>query len=133
MGCYGMGAGRILASIIEQHNDEHGIIFPMNVAPYQVAIVLIDNKDENMVKVADNLYETLRNKKIDVIYDNRDERPGIKFKDMDLIGIPIRITVGKKVNDNLVEIKLRSKKESIDIEINEVIDKVINYIKEQTK
>ena len=133
MGCYGMGAGRILASIIEQHNDEHGIIFPMNVAPYQVAIVLIDNKDENMVKVADNLYETLRSKKIDVIYDNRDERPGIKFKDMDLIGIPIRITVGKKVNDNLVEIKLRCEKESIDIEINEVIDKVINYIKDQTK
>ena len=107
MGCYGLGIGRILASIIEQNNDENGIIFPSSIAPYEVCLVLIDSKDELQNKIANQIYDELKNKGVDVLLDDRDERPGVKFKDMDLIGIPLRITIGKKVNDNLVEFKER--------------------------
>ncbi len=129
MGCYGMGAGRILASIIEQNNDEYGIIFPKEVAPYQVCIVLIDNKDKLQESISESIYNKLQDKGIEVLLDNRDERPGIKFKDMDLIGIPLRITIGKKVNDNLVEVKERNNKDNKEININEIEEYVINYLK----
>jgi len=129
MGCYGLGIGRILASIIEQNNDESGMILPMSIAPFEVSVVLIDSKDEEQVRIAENIYNELKELGIDVLFDNRDERPGVKFKDMDLIGIPLRITVGKKINDNLVELKERSSKEFIDISIDEVIDYVSKYVK----
>ena len=132
MGCYGIGIGRILAAIIEQNNDENGIILPMNIAPYQVSIVLINDKDEKQVDVANNLYQELTKKGIEVILDNRNERPGVKFKDMDLIGIPLRITVGKKIDENKVELKQRKEKESIDIEINNVYEIISKLINEQS-
>jgi len=132
MGCYGIGIGRILAAIIEQNNDENGIILPMNIAPYQVSIVLINDKDEKQVEVANNLYQELTKKGIEVILDNRNERPGVKFKDMDLIGIPLRITVGKKIDENKVELKQRKEKESIDIEINNVYEIISKLINEQS-
>lgn len=124
MGCYGIGAGRILASIIEQNNDDKGIKFPLSVAPYKVAICALNTKDEECMKVSNNIYETLKQNNIDVLLDDRNERPGIKFNDMDLIGIPIRIVVGKKVNEGLVEIKLRNETESKDIKIEDIT----NYI-----
>lgn len=124
MGCYGIGAGRILASIIEQNNDEKGIIFPLSVAPYKVAICALNTKDEECIKISNNIYDNLKQKGIDVLLDDRNERPGIKFNDMDLIGIPIRIVVGKKVNEGLVEIKLRNETESKDIKIEDIT----NYI-----
>ena len=117
MGCYGLGIGRILASIIEQNNDENGIIFPLSIAPYQVCIVVIDMKNEEQVNIANKLYEDLKSNGIDVLLDDREERPGVKFKDMDLIGIPLRITVGKKVNDNIVEVKERTNSEFTEIKI----------------
>lgn len=126
MGCYGIGAGRILASIIEQNNDEKGIIFPLSVAPYKVAICALNTKDEECMKVSNNIYETLKQNNIDVLLDDRNERPGIKFNDMDLIGIPIRIVVGKKVNEGLVELKLRNETDSKDIKIEDIT----NYINE---
>ena len=132
MGCYGIGIGRILAAIIEQNYDENGIILPMNIAPYQVSIVLINDKDEKQVEVANNLYQELTKKGIEVILDNRNERPGVKFKDMDLIGIPLRITVGKKIDENKVELKQRKEKESIDIEINNVYEIISKLINEQS-
>ena len=132
MGCYGIGIGRILAAIIEQNNDENGIILPMNIAPYQVSIVLINDKDEKQVEVANNLYQDLTSKGIEVILDNRNERPGVKFKDMDLIGVPLRITVGKKIDENKVELKQRKEKESIDIEINNVYEIISKIIAEQS-
>ena len=132
MGCYGIGIGRILAAIIEQNNDENGIILPMNIAPYQVSIVLINDKDEKQVEVANNLYQELTSKGIEVVLDNRNERPGVKFKDMDLIGIPLRITVGKKIDENKVELKQRKEKESIDIEINNVYEIISKIITEQS-
>ncbi len=132
MGCYGIGIGRIMAAIVEQNNDENGIILPMNIAPYHVSIVLINDKDKKQVKVAEKLYNDLTKKGIEVILDNRNERPGVKFKDMDLIGIPIRITVGKKVEEDQVELKLRTDKESTDINIKDVYKTVSKIIKEKT-
>ena len=133
MGCYGIGPGRVLASIIEQNNDENGMILPMNIAPYQVSIVQIDMNNEEQTKIAEKLYEDLTNAGIEVIYDDRDERPGVKFKDMELIGIPLRITVGKKVVDNQVEWRERTSTESIDVDIQEVVNKVEKYVKDGLK
>ena len=133
MGCYGIGAGRVLASIIEQNNDENGMILPMNIAPYQVALVQIDMTNEEQTKVAEKLYEELTNAGIEVIYDDRDERPGVKFKDMELIGIPLRITVGKKVVDNQVEWKERKTGNGFDLDIKDVVNKVTTYVKDNLK
>ena len=129
MGCYGIGPGRVLASIIEQNNDENGMILPMEIAPYKVSIVVVNKDDEAQMKVAEEIYNNLNEEKIDVMLDDRDERPGVKFKDMDLIGIPVRITVGKKVNENMVEFKLRKESEIELVEINNVIEKVKATIK----
>lgn len=129
MGCYGIGIERIIAAVVEQNNDEKGIIWPMNIAPYKVCIVLISNKDEKQVEVANNLYNELSNLGIDTILDDRNERPGVKFNDMDLIGIPIRITVGKKVEENKLEFKLRNSNEVEEIEIKDIINKIEATIK----
>ena len=133
MGCYGIGPGRVLASIIEQNNDENGMIFPLNIAPFQVALVQIDMKNEEQTKVAEQLYEELTNAGIEVIYDDRDERPGVKFKDMELIGIPLRITVGKKIVDNQVEWKERKTGNGFDLDIKDVVNQVTTYIKDNLK
>lgn len=126
MGCYGFGLERCMASIVEQHNDENGIIWPMSVAPYHVGIVIVNVKDENQVKVANEIYDTLRAAGIDVLLDNRDERVGVKFKDMELIGLPLRITVGKHIVNNEVEFKERTSDN-----INITIDSILNVVKEK--
>lgn len=126
MGSYGIGVERMIAAVVEQNHDEKGIIWPMSIAPYKVAIVLIDPKNEEQSKIANNLYNTLNSIGIEAMLDDRNERPGVKFNDMDLIGIPVRITVGKKVNENKVELKQRKESESTDVDI----DKVVNKIKE---
>jgi prolyl-tRNA synthetase len=122
MGSYGIGLGRIMASLVEQNNDEKGIIWPLNIAPYKVCIVLINSNDELQAKVANDIYEKLSESGIDCLLDDRDERPGVKFNDMDLIGVPIRITVGNKVKENMVELKLRDNDETKDVIINETYD-----------
>lgn len=96
MGSYGIGVERMIAAVVEQNHDDKGIIWPMNIAPYKVCIVLISNKDEKQKQIAEQIYTELQNMGIETILDDRDERPGVKFNDMDLIGIPLRITVGKK-------------------------------------
>ena len=133
MGCYGIGPGRVLAAIIEQNNDENGMILPMNIAPYHVALVQIDMKNEEQTKIAEQLYEELTNKGIEVIYDDRDERPGVKFKDMELIGIPLRITVGKLISENKVEWRERTSTENINVDIKEVVNKVEKFVKDGLK
>ena len=133
MGCYGIGAGRILASVIEQNNDEHGMIFPVNIAPYEVCIVLIDNKDSKQVEVAEKIYQNLKQLEIDVLLDNRDERPGVKFKDMDLIGIPLRLTVGKKIENNLIEVKERISEDYKEMSIDDALEYTNKYIKDNLK
>lgn len=130
MGCYGIGPGRILASVVEQNNDEKGMIFPLSIAPFKVAIAALNTKDEKCMEIANHLYEELNRNGIETLLDDRDERPGVKFNDLDLIGIPIRITIGKKINDNLVEFKLRKDSDSKDIYIEDVVKKVKEYINE---
>lgn len=133
MGSYGIGPGRILASIAEQQNDENGLIFPMNIAPYQVAIIQTDMNNPNQTKIANMLYEELLKNKIDVVYDDREERPGVKFKDIDLIGVPLRITVGKKINENKVELKERKTNIQEDYLISEIVSKIIKKIEDSLK
>ncbi len=133
MGCYGIGVGRILASIIEQNNDEHGMVLPLNVAPYAVSLVQIDMKDDKQSEIAEHIYQELQKRGIEVLFDNRDERPGVKFKDMDLIGIPLRITIGKKINDNIVEFKVRKTGEQKDINIDDIINVTDKFIKDRLR
>ena len=128
MGCYGIGIERILSSIVEQNNDEKGIIWPVNVAPYKVAIVVINPKEEQQLNAGNELYEKLNDMGIDALIDDRTERAGVKFNDMDLIGIPIRITIGKKIGDNIVELKLRNSDEVKECNIENIIDEVKNII-----
>lgn len=122
MGSYGIGVARCMSAIVEQNNDEDGIIWPINVAPYKVAIVVISNKDEEQVNIASELYEYFTKNSVDCILDDRDERPGIKFKDMDLVGIPYRIVVGKKVTNGIVEVKNRKTKEVKEILIKDILN-----------
>lgn len=131
MGSYGIGPGRILASIVEQNNDEAGIIFPIEVAPYEVAIIPVNSKDELQNEIANKMYDELKNAGVDVLLDNRDERPGVKFKDMDLIGIPLKIAVGKKASENIVEAKIRRTNEQKDITTSEVLDFVLKFKKSE--
>jgi prolyl-tRNA synthetase len=128
MGSYGIGLGRCMAAIAEQNNDEKGIIWPMSVAPFKVGIVLINPNDATALKFANELYDYLNNINISVLLDDRDERPGVKFNDMDLIGLPIRITIGKKINENTVEMKLRNSNENIDIKVEDIIFKIKELI-----
>ena len=115
-----------MAAIAEQHNDEHGLIWPKSVAPFQVALVIVSMKDEAQKKAAAELYEQLSAAGFEVLLDDRDERPGVKFKDMDLVGIPCRITLGRKLGEGLVEFKMRDEAESFDVELSKVIDEVKN-------
>ena len=126
MGCYGIGLGRILASVAEQKNDEYGLVWPLEIAPFKVCIVLLNQEGESY---ANKLYEELNKDGIDTLLDDRDERPGVKFNDMDLIGIPIRITIGKKYNEKVVELKLRDEKESKEIKIDNLKDTISKLIK----
>jgi len=128
MGCYGIGVGRTVAAAIEQNNDENGIIFPMSIAPFQVIIVSVKPKNPEIKEASEKIYDDLIDAGIDVILDDRDERPGIKFKDADLIGIPLRITVGAKIKDGLVDIKLRKSQETALLKEEEVVKKVREII-----
>ncbi|NLE57745.1 MAG: proline--tRNA ligase, partial [Planctomycetes bacterium] len=112
MGCYGIGVNRILAAAIETHHDADGICWPMTIAPFEVLIVALDTREENVMSVARKIHDQLSEQGIDVLLDDRDARPGFKFKDADLIGIPVRITVGKKgLTDGVVELKMRDSKD----------------------
>ena len=124
MGCYGIGVTRTMASVIEQNNDENGIIWPMSVAPYHVSVIPVNIKDQGQMEIADKLYKELLDLGIEVLLDDRNERAGVKFKDSEIIGIPIRVTVGKKIVDGQVEFKLRNNGENEVIDIDDVISRV---------
>lgn len=125
MGSYGIGLGRCMAAIVEQNNDEKGIIWPMSIAPFKVCIVIANTKDETQNNLANVLYNNLLDKGIEPLLDDRNERMGIKLNDMDLIGIPVRVIVGKRASENIIELKYRNSSEIFEININNVID----YIK----
>jgi prolyl-tRNA synthetase len=137
MGCYGIGINRIIAAAIEINHDDDGIIFPVSIAPFEVIITCINQDDKKVVDVAEKIYRQLLDKGIEVLLDDRDERAGVKFKDADLIGIPVRVTVGKKsVEKGNVEIKLRTEKKNEIIDIGKAVEKVIaivNALKDKLK
>lgn len=120
MGCYGIGVGRTLAAIIEQNHDEHGIIFPFSVAPFCIYLLPIDLKKPKIASAAERVYQTLKDRGLEVFYDDRDVSPGVKFKDADLIGFPIRITLGKYLKENKVEVRLRRSGETRIVPLNEL-------------
>ena len=129
MGCYGIGVSRTMAAAVEQHSDENGIIWPKNIAPYHVVIVPISAKDESQMAIAEQLYADLQKRGVEVMLDDRKERPGVKFKDADLIGYPVRITVGKKaVEEQVVEYKLRAAAENEVVALADVVEKAVSYI-----
>jgi prolyl-tRNA synthetase len=133
MGCYGIGLDRTLASVIEEHHDEMGIVWPITVAPYHVIIVPI--KYDGLVKeTADKLEAELSSEGIEVLTDDRDERPGVKFNDADLIGIPYRIVIGEKnlnAETPRVEIKHRSQKESRLVDLDKAAKELVAEIKRE--
>ncbi len=131
MGCYGIGVTRTLAAIVEQHHDENGIIWPMSVAPYHVIITLVKPDDEIQAAAAEKIYEALGRAGVEVLLDDRKERPGVKFKDADLLGIPVRITVGKLAGEGKVEYKLRRDAEKEEITIDEAIERAVKIVSEE--
>ncbi len=131
MGCYGIGVSRTLAAVIEQHHDEDGIIWPVSVAPYHAIVTLVKPKDEEQAKVAEEIYQSLLTAGVEAVIDDRDERPGVKFKDADLLGFPIRITVGKRAGEGIVEYKLRRDSDKIEISVAEAIENAIKLVNEE--
>ena len=126
MGCYGIGIGRTAQAAIEQNHDEQGIIWPISIAPFEIEIVSLDTRNKELVEFCDRLYDEMINKGLDVLYDDRNERAGIKLNDMDLIGIPIRVIVGKKAFENgKVEVSLRRDRNKELIDKDAAIDKVL--------
>ncbi len=132
MGCYGIGIGRTVAAAIEQNHDEDGIVWPLAIAPFSVQILPVNKKKENVRKVSENLYGELVARGVDVLIDDREERPGIKFKDADLIGVPLRITVGeKKVKEGKVEMTRRRTGDPVDITITDAVSTLIYEIEKE--
>lgn len=129
MGCYGIGVSRVISAIIEQHNDEKGIIWPKEVAPFQVHLVCVDVKKQEQLELSEKLYADLTSAGYQVLYDDRAERAGVKFNDADLIGIPLQIIVGKKATDEIVEVKERKTLEKVETPIAEVLSKVEKFYK----
>ena len=129
MGSYGIGVSRSVAAIIEQCHDEKGIVWPLNVAPYHVIVTVINTKNEEQMNLGEEIYKDLMNIGAEVLLDDRNERAGIKFNDRDLIGIPIRITVGKMAGEGIVEYSLRSSEEKEELSAKEVIELVENQLK----
>ena len=124
MGCYGIGVSRLIAAIIEQNNDENGIIWPKEVAPYLVHLVCLDMKKDVQKETAEEIYNKLLEEKVEVLYDDRIERPGVKFNDADLIGLPIQIIVGRKADEGIVEIKVRKTGEREEVLIENLYTKL---------
>ncbi len=129
MGCYGIGISRTAASAVERHHDDFGIKWPMSLAPYHVVVVPVNTKDEKQMAIAEDIYAQLKEANVEVLIDDRDERAGVKFKDADLIGIPFRITVGKTIEQGLVEFKIRENGEMNTILPQEAVNKVIEAVK----
>ncbi len=131
MGCYGIGVGRLLACIIEAHHDDHGIIWPISVAPFEVQIVVLTGrKPAGELEAAEELYEELKAAGLDVLLDDRDERAGVKFNDADLIGIPIRLTVGSRgLANGQIEMKLRHENDRTDVPLDQVVESVKSEVR----
>ena len=132
MGCYGIGVSRLLSAIVEQHSDENGIVWPRSIAPFDVHVIPVNVKKEEQVELSEKVTELLENAGYKVLVDDRKERPGVKFADPDLIGIPARITVGKKAAEGIVEIKLRRTGETLEVKLDELLNSLQILLKEES-
>jgi prolyl-tRNA synthetase len=124
MGSYGIGVERIITAAVEQNNDENGIIWPKTLAPFDVVVTVTNIKDDRLREEGEKLYKDLQHAGMEVLLDDRDERAGVKFKDADLIGIPYRITLGKKIADGLLELFDRRTRQSEDVKLDEIVSRV---------
>ncbi|MFX3624655.1 MAG: proline--tRNA ligase [Ectobacillus sp.] len=129
MGCYGIGVSRTVAAIAEQYNDENGLKWPVAVAPFHVHVIPVNMKTDIQKEKAEEIYSMLKQQSLDVLLDDRQERAGVKFADADLFGIPVRVTVGKKAEEGIVEVKLRETNESIEIKVEELSNYISNILK----
>jgi prolyl-tRNA synthetase len=129
MGCYGIGVSRTLAAVAEQFNDENGLVWPAQIAPFEVHLIPINLKDEAQAKLASELYEQLKAQAFEVLMDDRAERPGVKFADSDLIGLPVRVTVGKKAADGIVELKVRKTGEMLEVHKDDLQQTIADLLK----
>src|SRR5699024_1368705 len=123
MGCYGIGVSRTLSAAVEQNNDDSGIIWPKAIAPFDIHVITLNPKKDEQRELGDQLYDDLR-QSFDVLYDDRKERAGVKFNDADLIGLPVRVVVGKNAAEGIVEVKRRDTGESEDVAVSELVDYV---------
>jgi prolyl-tRNA synthetase len=129
MGCYGIGISRLAAAAIEQNHDANGIIWPFSIAPFHVLLLPINYRDQAIQEVADRLYRELQERAIEVLLDDRDERPGVKFKDADLIGIPLRVTVGTKgLEKGCIELRWRRDGKTDNIPVDEASQKLHSIV-----
>jgi prolyl-tRNA synthetase len=124
MGSYGIGVERIITAAIEQHHDADGIIWPKSLAPFDVVVTVTNMKDDRLCETGEKLYKDLQRTGLEVLLDDRDERAGVKFKDADLIGVPYRVTIGKKAADGLVELFERQTKASEDVKLSDIVSRV---------
>jgi len=129
MGCYGIGVGRTAAAAIEQNSDKDGIMWPLPLAPYTVALLCLDSADKQCASVAAAIHDGLEKHGIDVLLDDREERPGVKFKDADLIGCPLRVTVGSRgLKEGIIEVKWRREKETEKIPQDLALEKIFEIM-----
>ena len=128
MGCYGIGVSRVLAAVAEQFNDDKGLVLPAAIAPFQLHLIAVNMKDEAQAQLSAQLYAELRAAGFEVLYDDRQERAGVKFADADLIGMPVRITVGKKASEGMVEVKYRSTGEMEEVKVEELQENIKKFL-----
>jgi prolyl-tRNA synthetase len=129
MGCYGIGVGRLLSAVIEQHNDEKGIIFPNAISPYQVYLIAINMQDENVSAESELLYSQLNKAGFEVLFDDRYESAGVKFNDADLLGIPIRVIVSpRNLKNDVVEVAKRTDKNNLAVKTDDLINKIKEFL-----
>jgi prolyl-tRNA synthetase len=129
MGCYGIGVNRIVASLAETKHDENGLLFPLSIAPFELLLVPVSVSDEETMSVANRFYQELKGRGVDVLLDDRDQRPGVKFKDGDLIGIPLRVVIGGKgLKEGVVELKWRNEAEASKLAVDSAIEAILQQI-----
>ncbi len=128
MGCYGIGVSRTMAAVAEQFNDEKGLVWPVKISPFDIHLIPVNGRDENQASLADELYLTLKQNRFDVLLDDRIERPGVKFADSDLIGLPIRVTIGKKATEGIVEVKIRKTGEVLEVQKDELVERLTQLL-----
>lgn len=129
MGCYGIGVSRTMASVVEQFNDEKGLVWPTALAPFDLHLIAVNMKDSAQAELANDLYGKLKAARFEVLFDDRQERPGVKFADSDLIGLPVRITVGKKASEGIVELKVRKTGDMQEVHVDELQETIETILK----